>query len=411
MSPAVDYDYTVKYLILVDGVGANHNKYYRMIPQGDVFQVEYGRVGASAQTRQYPISQWEKKYNEKVRKGYVDQSHLVQDLIQKQKPKADNQYKKIDNPDIEEIVELLMSYAKQKVAANYRVSSNQVTQAMVDEAQKIIDKLMMSEDIVDFNSLLSTLFTVIPRRMGNVKEYLAKSKEDFPKILKDEQDLLDVMRGQVVTHVVEEEEQEEESPLSNKTILEAMGLIFEPVDAGEIAMIKSKLGDVRDRYFKAWRVRNLRTQKRYDNFCAKEHITEHKLLWHGSRNENWWSIINNGLMIRPTNAVYTGSMFGDAIYSAPKARKSLGYTSLSGSYWARGNSNKGFMALMSFAYGTPYNIYSFNGRYYGYNYKKLQQDCPGANCLHAHAGASIRNDEIVFYNTEQCTIQYLVELR
>ena len=118
MSPAVDYDYTVKYLILVDGVGANHNKYYRMIPQGDVFLVEYGRVGASAQTRQYPISQWEKKYNEKVRKGYVDQSHLVQDLIQKQKPKADNQYKKIDDPDIEEIVELLMSYAKQKVAAN-----------------------------------------------------------------------------------------------------------------------------------------------------------------------------------------------------------------------------------------------------------------------------------------------------
>ena len=75
------------YLVMVTG-DSNHNKYYRMIANDDTsFTVEYGRVGASCQTRTYTMYQWEKKYNEKIRKGYVDQTHLVEDLIQVQKPK------------------------------------------------------------------------------------------------------------------------------------------------------------------------------------------------------------------------------------------------------------------------------------------------------------------------------------
>lgn len=143
----------------------------------------------------------------------------------------------------------------------------------------------------------------------------------------------------------------------------------------------------------------------------KKHISKTKLLWHGSRNENWWSIINTGLVLRPTNAVITGKMFGFGIYYAPKARKSLGYTSLSGSYWARGNSNSAFMALMDVAYGKPYDVHSFDSKYYDFNYERLQKTCPGANCLHAHAGSMLRNDEIIVYKEDQCTIKYLVELR
>lgn len=401
------------YLVMV--TSDNHNKYYKMNvdPSGTSFTVEYGRVGANCQKRTYPISQWEKKYNEKVKKGYVDQTHLVQDLISVEKPKsAQSEYKQIEDKAIAEIVDRLMNMAKVKVQQNYKVSSNQVTQAMVDEAQKVIDKLITCYDVGNFNDLLLELFTVIPRKMSNVSSYLAKSKDDFAHIIKDEQDLLDVMRGQVITHIVQNEaELDETQPEKDETILEAMGLVFEPVDEKEISMIKSKLGDCKDKFYQAWRVRNLATQKRFDEFVNKENIKDIKLFWHGSRNENWWSIINNGLMIRPSNAVYTGSMFGDAIYAAPKARKSLGYTSLSGSYWAHGNAKSAFMALMSFSYGKPYDVYIYDYKYCSYDYKKLQRDCPGANCLHAHAGRSLRNDEVVFYNVEQCTIQYLIELR
>ena len=401
------------YLLMV--TSDNHNKYYKMNVDegGTTFTVEYGRVGANCQRRIYPLCQWDKKYNEKIKKGYVDQTHLVQDLISVDKPKsAQNEYKQIEDKAIAEIVERLMNMAKIKVQQNYKVSSNQVTQAMVDEAQKVIDKLMMCDSVGNFNDLLLELFTVIPRKMGNVSDYLAKSKDDFAHILKDEQDLLDVMRGQVVTHIVQDEaELDETQPEKNETILEAMGLVFEPVDDREISMIKSKLGDCKDKFYQAWRGRNLATQKRFDDFINKEHIKETRLFWHGSRNENWWSIINTGLVLRPTNAVITGKMFGYGIYYAPKARKSLGYTSLSGSYWAHGNSKSAFMALMDVAYGKPYDVHSFNSKYYDFNYEKLQRNCPGANCLHAHAGQMLRNDEVIVYKEEQSTIQYLVELR
>lgn len=398
------------YLVMV--TANNNNKYYRMIPHGDTFSVEYGRVGASCQKASYSMSQWDKKYNEKVKKGYVDQTHLVQDLIQKEEPTTKDGYKEIVNKAISEIVERLQSMAKQKIQQNYKVSSQQVTQAMVDEAQKVIDKLMNSSKVKEFNTILLELFGVIPRKMSNVKDYLASNETDFARILKDEQDLLDVMRGQVVQHTVDNSKTEATTEEEKgETILEAMGLEFEEVTDEDVAMIKSLLGDCRDKFYKAWRVKNIKTQKRFDDFVEKEKVSKTKLLWHGSRNENWWSIINTGLVLRPTNAVITGKMFGYGIYYAPKARKSLGYTSLSGSYWARGNSNSAFMALMDVAYGKPYDVHSFDSKYYNFNYERLQQTCPGANCLHAHAGAMLRNDEIIVYKEEQCTIKYLVELR
>lgn len=402
------------YLLMV--TRNNNNKYYKMIPHGDIFEVEYGRVGATCQHASYSMSQWDKKYKEKIKKGYVDQTHLVQDLIQKEPVKSNDGYKKIENKVIAEIVQRLQDMARQKIQANYKVSSQQVTQAMVDEAQNVIDDLMNKETVEDFNNTLLTLFTVIPRKMGNVNDYLSKRKDDFAKILKDEQDLLDVMRGQVVTHTVQNEPEKVEEN-NEETIIEAMGLIFEEVDASEVEMIKGKLGEISNRFHKAWRVRNIRTQKRFDDFVKKEGIKTRKLLWHGSRNENWWSIINTGLVLRPTNAVITGKLYGMGTYFAPKARKSLGYTSVSGSYWAHGNDTSGFMALMDVAYGTPFDVYDFNSKYYNMNYENLQKFKEGANCLHAHAGASLggysslKNDEIVVYKEEQCTIRYLVELK
>lgn len=403
------------YLVMITG-DTNHNKYYKMTPNSDgsTFTAEYGRVGASPQKRTYNLYQWDKKYKEKTAKGYVDQTHLIQELIVEEKPKKEKlEYREIEDKAIAEIVRRLMDMAQKKVQQNYRVSSTQVTQAMVDEAQVIIDKLTNIKTVDEFNEKLIELFSVIPRKMSNVRSHLAKSEDNFARIIKDEQDLLDVMRGQVVTHIAENktETPEDDTPTHNETILEAMGLTFEPATDEDIELIKSKLGGCKDMFYQAWRVSNNKTEKRFNEFVAKEQNKTTRMFWHGSRNENWWSIINNGLMIRPSNAVYTGSMFGDAIYASPTARKSLGYTSISGSYWARGNSDSAFMALMEFHYGKSYDVYSYDSKFSGYNYKRLQADCPGANCLHAHAGSMLRNDEIVFYNVEQVTIKYLVELR
>ena len=75
--------------------GQNNNKYYRMIPKGDRWIAEYGRVGAGCQTRSYGMYEWDKKYNEKLRKGYVDRTELVEDLIAKEKPATSEGYRAI----------------------------------------------------------------------------------------------------------------------------------------------------------------------------------------------------------------------------------------------------------------------------------------------------------------------------
>lgn len=401
-------EYTPRHLVMVTA-GANNNKYYDMKPQGDMWVATYGRIGSGSQTRTYSKREWDKKYNEKIRKGYIDQTDLIQDLISTEKP-TQSEYKEIDNAEIAAIVERLQAMAKKAISENYTVSSNKVTQAMVDEAQNIITGLLNITDVKSFNEELLKLFTTIPRKMSSVSSYIARDNGEFNKIISREQDLLDIMKGQVVQKQVVEETKETK-PINDNTILEHLGLEFEECSNEDIATIKVALGSCSDKFHKAWKVKNLRTQKRFDDFVKENNIKDVRLLFHGSRNENWWSIINSGLMLRPTNAVITGKMFGYGIYYAPKARKSLGYTSLSGSYWARGSSSSGFMALMDVAYGKPYDVYSFDSKYYNFNYEELQKNCPGANCLHAHEGNMLRNDEIIVYKEEQCTIKYLVELK
>lgn len=405
-------EYKVMYLMMVTA-DANNNKYYKMIPKGDTFIVEYGRVGSKPQVRSYPIKDWNKKLREKLSKGYTDKSELMEDLIQEEKSKEKKLYLDIPNKDIQNIVDRLQKMAKQTISANYNITSDKVTQAMVDKAQDILTNLIAIQNVDDFNKLLLELFEVIPRKMHKVSEYLAQTKDDFSKIIQKEQDLLDVMKGQVYQHSVtqstENEQVEDDSPTMN--ILEAMGLEFQPVDDLDIVKIKYHLGQDENKFYRAWKVTNKATQQSFDTYIKDNNNPTTKLLWHGSRNENWWSIINSGLVLRPTNAVITGKMFGYGIYFATKARKSIGYTSLSGSYWARGSSTSAFMGLYEVAYGKPFDVYSFDSKYYSLNYENLQKMCQGANCLHAHAGKMLANDEIIVYQQPQTTIKYLVEIR
>jgi len=399
------------YLVKVEP-GENNNKYYQMLDSGDGnFVSKYGRIGTSGyQTKTYPISKWESTYKSKIRKGYVDNSRLVAETTIT--PNKKKEYLDISNPSIAQIVARLQSMARQAIKDNYTISSQNVTQVMIDEAQLILNNLINTNDIELFNKVLVDLFKTIPRKMGKVKDYLAKDDKKFSEIIQREQDLLDVMKGQVVEHSIEESYEEDTTEVeNNKTILEAMGLQFEEVTQEELKMIKKELGEISNKFYSTWKVINNKTQERYDKFIANEKIKDQRLLFHGSRSENIWGIINSGLLLRPSNIIINGKMFGFGCYFAPKAKKSLGYTSLSGSRWSNGNSNSGFMALFNVAYGIPYNVYSFDSKFYNLNYENLQKMCPGANSLHAHAGSMLYNDEIIVYKEEQMTIKYLIELR
>lgn len=395
-----------RYLVMV--TSANNNKYYKQIPHGNSWTAEYGRVVNLPQKAEYPMNKWESKYREKIRKGYVDQSHLVEDLIQVEECQTQG-YRKIEDEAIAEIVERLQNMARRAVSENYTVSSDKVTRAMVDEAQKVLESLMEIKDVVDFNATLLKLYSVIPRRMSEVSSYLSSSPKEFPSIIRREQDMLDVMQGQVVQATLKKEEETSEKNVEN-TILEAIGLRFEPCSASDVNIIKKALGEDFKRFKHGWRVTNFMTQERFDAYVNAERIKDIRYLWHGSRNENWWSILGSGLVLRPTSAIINGKMFGYGTYYAPMARKSIGYTSLNGSCHAHGSEGSGFLALMSVAYGKPYDVYSFDSKYYRFDYQALQTASGGANSLHAHAGNMPQNDEIIVYKEDQSTIKYHVEI-
>ena len=397
------------YLIMV--TTANNNKYYNLFPEGNQFRVEYGRVDATKTTAYYPMSKWNSQISSKLKKGYQDVTDLKKDLVQEiSVANPESPYKEIENAAVRAIVEKLQNLARETIRKNYTVKASSVTQDMVDAAQKIIDDLANnSATVEEFNNNLLKLFTVIPRKMGNVRDYLANKTEDFAQIISKEQDLLDVMRGQI--YVKQDDEPVTTVEKKQQTILEELGLVMEEATADDVALIKTLMNESAGKFRKAWRVTNLKTQERFDQFVVENGIEDTRLLFHGSRSENWFSIIKTGLMIRPSNAVYTGSMFSDGIYFAPKCQKSIGYTSLSGAYWTRGGSNTAYMALFEVAYGTPYVIYQHDSSCYHLNYDVLQKKNPKCNCLHAKADKGmLRNDEIVFYRNDQMTIKYLIEI-
>ncbi len=401
------------YLVMV--TANNNNKYYKMIPESnDTFTVEFGRIGANPQRSSYSMSQWNKKYNEKIKKGYIDQSDLMEDLIEEVND-SNSDYKEIENSEIKKIVDRLQNMAHTSVQKNYKVGADKVTQAMVDKAQEKIDEIATnstSTTVNKFNNDLVELFAIIPRKMKNVNDWLAKDLNSIGDIIQREQDLLDVMKGQVFQKTVIDNDVN--NTKSSKTILETLGLVIDEVTDTDMDKIKNIFGSNASNIVNAWKVTNLKTQDKFDKYIKDHNISEIKYLLHGSGNANWWSIISNGLNIRPANAASHGRMLGNGIYLANDVEKSRTYTSRSS--WTYKSEPTGFIGIMETAYGKPYDINAFDSKYYSYNYDKLRNACPDADCIHAHKGmntgwCNLRYDEIVVYNEEQCTINYIVEFK
>ena len=394
------------YLIMV--TAENNNKYYNCFPEGDNFRVEYGRVNSTKTTTSYPMSKWESQISSKIKKGYKDVTDLKTALVEEIKTDG-TKYKDIENESVRRIIEKLRSLARDTVKKNYSVSSASVTEEMVYEAQLVINNLISIKSVNKFNDELLKLFEIIPRKMDNVRSYLIKSIDEIDKVISREQDLLDIMRGQIVTKSTATENKAKEIDNSGITILDEMGITMRECTPEEINEIKDCMKESSYHFSKAWRVDNISTRKKYEEFIKAYNIKNTKLLFHGSRTENWFSILKTGLKIRPTNANTTGAMFGFGSYFAPKCQKSIGYTSLGGSYCAGGKDNTAYMALFDTAYGKPYDVYNFDSKYYSMSFDKLPVGC---NCLHAHAGnGMLKNDEIVYYKTEQMTIKYLIEIK
>lgn len=420
-----DYSVTGKKVSkLIQVTDQNNNKYYHMFELGDgTFKVSYGRIEGTETTFIYPMHQWNKKYAEKLKKGYKDVTHLfVEEVVTAIDEAAGNvsKLKSITNSIVKQLIDELQAYANKTVVENYSIAKDLVTQKQVDNAQIIINNIVSllksKSDKDTINKSLIELYTIIPRRMKKVQDYLLSGVSTSDelnsayKLIEHEQELLDTMAGQVKLIQQQKESLTKETNQSQDEtdILKILGLEIDEASSSDIDKIKKLLGANANQFRKAFVVKNNKTESAFNDYINKSKHKGVQLLWHGSRNENIFNIIQTGLLIRPSGAVYTGSMFGLACYFATVAQKSIGYTSLRGSYWARGGSNKAYLILYNVHTGNMKQIYKHTSACYDLNYNDITNE--GFDSVFAHKGADLRNDEIMIYNTAQCTIKYLIEI-
>ncbi len=395
----------------------NNNKFYDMQEiAGGTFTVSYGRVGGRATLATYNMREWSSKYNEKVRKGYTDQTHLFAE-----KTVDTVEYADISNPQVALLFNELMQYSKKSVSQNYNVSSDQVTRKQITEAQRMVDLLVskatLNVDNKEVNNLLLDLYKIIPRKMSNVNDFLFKEKFDTKDALDklqshlvNEQNTLDVMRGQVELGEKHKEAMVAE-PKEQVNLLDTLGISVDLVtDKDVIKQIQDLMQENASKFKNAYAVTHYKSRKKFDDALNTKKDKKLELFWHGSRNENWISILETSLVLRPANAVISGKMFGYGIYFADKFKKSLNYTSLRGAYWTGGSANQAFLALFDVHVGKQYHIQKHQSWCYELNEENLKKQGAEYDSLFAEGGADLVNNEYIIYNDAQCSIRYLVEV-
>lgn len=391
-----------KKLIMV--TSDNNNKFYEMVWEGgSTFTVNYGRVEATSTTIKYPYSQWNKKYQEKLKKGYKDVTDFVSVVATKVKNKSSG-YAKIADVKVHEFMELMRIYRDDLVSTTYSVKAEQVSKKQVDEAQLLIDNLnrevkKKKKDEKKIEELLISLYTVIPRKMANVKNRLPPNiKLDI--LLDEEQDNLDAMASQVNQIVPSKKE-------INKsfTLLDELNITMTPCnDEDEIKYLTKQVSKTHHRVKleQVFKVSNPKEDKIFNDWLSTQKNKSTRILIHGTRCSSVIPILDIGLKIRPKgNFQFSGKAYGDGNYFSETVDKSLGYT---------GWENDKVILVYEVHTGNPF-VYSgwYKGSSFTLNYNELNKR--GFDSTFVKAGNGLLNSEIIAYKEQQCRIKYILWLK
>jgi poly [ADP-ribose] polymerase len=370
------------------------NKWYRMTERDDgTFLAQWGRVGAEGQSKVYPVDKWDSQLRSKLAKGYTQVAGHGSAVASARVSDID-----VEDEDVKDLLSFLLQSAKQTVSLNY-LSAGEVTEAQINQAQGLLGslKVRIGSPADEINVLLERLYRTIPRKMTNTFNYFLRPdyKTQFLfELLQSEQALLDTLESQRVGS-------------GSGVSLDALGLdvrVATQVERDEVL----KRTDFRVSRQRIFRVSNRKTR---DSFQALFGSGRDKLLYHGTRNGNWLSVLQHGLRIRPAGVPTTGSMFGDGVYFANKARKSIGYTSLKGSRWAGGADVRAYLAIFEVCTGCEWDL--LKGQKWQSWMGRIDAGmvrAKGYDSVFARGGVDLRNDEYVIYDSSRCNIKYLIEL-
>lgn len=160
-----------------------------------------------------------------------------------------------------------------------------------------------------------------------------------------------------------------------------------------------------------------------DRFRTYDGLSNHQLLWHGSRLMNFVSILSNGLKIAPPEAPHTGYMFGKGIYFSDMVSKAANYCHTSRI------DNTGLLLLCEVALGQMHDLYFANSnivgipnlnqqsvRACGATYPTTYSQIDGifvanGTLLTAQYATALHYNEYIVYDPAQVKIKFLVKVR
>lgn len=405
---------TNKYAKLIMVTADNNNKYYEMIWEGGTnFTVKYGRVELTETTLSYPISQWDTKYREKVKKGYKDVTDMVAVQVDEKDTKDGMMVGVIADRKVEQFMKKMKAYTDNLVSTTYSVKADKVSQKQVDQAQKILDSLNQTAKKYllkpvgaikarldgDVNEGLIDLYTIIPRKMSNVKNYLLPQVK-LENILRQEQDNLDAMTAQVSMITPKKKIKTDKT----QSILDVLGITMkETKPTKEIQYLVDQCGrGVGAKIETIFEVNNPKEDKVFNGWMGKQKNKQTRILIHGTKNTSVIPILEIGLKIRPVgNFQFSGKAYGDGNYYSETVQKSLGYTG-----WEEDK----VLFVYEVHTGKPF-VYNgwYTGNSFTLNYKNLQ--AKGYDSTFVSAGNGLLNSEIIAYNEQQNRIKYIIWLK
>ena len=393
----------------------NNNKFYELVlsefGDGFVLDLRWGRVGTSAQSstkrfsdREVAEKEFEKKMKSKEKKGYVrlmmadDEVAVSSAKAKSKKSKKSGSESGVEvSQEVLDLISKLLGASKGYVRENVQTPVGKLSAKQVSmgrkELAKITRKLGLKRKVAEseYVELSNNFYRLIPivfNKTGGGSWLVINSLEKVAKY----SDLLDVMESLVSANVSDDIVDQYASMGLKMNCLSKSDVEYERLE--KLVMdTKAPNHHFSMSVKNVYEVESMRYPEEFNPYGV-----ETMELFHGSRTPNIIHVLQQGLRIKPSGAVHTGSMFGDGIYFASNSTKSANYC------WGFGSRAIGetfYMFVCEVA----------TGRIKDYESAKssLKSAPYGYNSVRGTKGRHLQNDEYIVYRESQVRIKYVIE--
>lgn len=307
--------------------------------------------------------------------------------------------------DIQDIVSYLYSEATKALVTtvNAQITANGIetplgvlTIGQIDKGQFVLDKIsnaFQGKKRNELTSLSGEFYTLVPHRFGRSREAAEGAVIDTAEKINEKQDTLQLMRDMLnvngKTNVLVNPEIQKK--------YEALNCVIESVDSDTYKQIKTLIGKGTS-IKNIWKICRLDERKVFAS-----HISNQKMLFHGSNVKNWVGILSRGLLM-PKVVVSLGvhrtdaGWLGNGIYFGDEPSTSLQYA-------CSGKRGTSFMAVANVALG---KMKEYTKITYG-----LTKPPDGYDSCHGNPDkgySEFSDHEFVIYDNKQQQLEYLVEV-